>query len=148
MRRLKRSTTLLQRSRDRFRSRRVAERTRFCEKNRARTPCLAPKRAVVARLAVSSRDDVVANPGSTATQRRGYTISIGREDGSRCFRSGLPAKSRIFGGSSELAWRRRARFLLARSHRCSMRQTLLPQPLPLSLRRTASYGWLADETDA
>jgi len=33
MRRLKRSTTLLQRSRDRFRSRRVAERTRFCEKN-------------------------------------------------------------------------------------------------------------------
>ena len=48
MRRLKRSTTLLQRSRDRFRSRRVAERTRFCEKNRARTPCLAPKRGVIA----------------------------------------------------------------------------------------------------
>jgi hypothetical protein len=29
-----------------------------------------------------------------------------------------------------------------------MRQTLLLQPRPLSLRRIASYGWLADETDA
>jgi hypothetical protein len=86
--------------------------------------------------------------GSTATQRRGYTISIGREVGSRCFRSGRPAKSRIPGGSSGLAWRFRVRFLLVRSHRCSMRQTLLPQPLPLWLRRIASYGWLADETDA
>jgi hypothetical protein len=58
MRRLKRSTTLLQRSRDRFRSRRVAERTRFCEKNRVRTLCLAPKRG--ATLSVLGEKMVLA----------------------------------------------------------------------------------------
>jgi hypothetical protein len=50
MRRLKRSTTLLQRSRDRFRSLRVAERTRFCQKNRAERFVNAKAQIVAASL--------------------------------------------------------------------------------------------------
>lgn len=108
---------------------------------------LAPKRGVV--VATRCRGAATLLPiRENTTQRRGYTINIGLEDGSRCFRSGRPVKSRTFEGSSGLAWHFRVRFLLARSHRCSMRQTPLLQPLPLSLRRIASYGWLADETDA
>ena len=61
-------------------------------------------------------------------------VSIGREDGRRRLRFGLPKKSRIPGSARRFD----VPFLLGQRRPGLMLQTLLPRPLPLSLRRIAS----------
>jgi len=107
-----------------------------------------PKLRRCNRLAVSRRDEVVAPSRSTATQHRGYTVSIGREIGSGSYRRARTCNYQMLGSSSGSTRRFRVRSALLRWRLCSMLQRLLPQPLPLSLRWIISYAErLVDESD-